>query len=188
MQIVKKIKEEVKKECDIYIKSSKDKYDFWNEHIRYVYKEANILASRYKADKEIVLLGALLHDIALIKKEGNRAFHHINGAKIAKELLLKYNYPNDKLEKVLNTILHHRSSKEALNIEEICVCDADILSHFDNIPMIFDYAYKHNNVTIDNVKVWIKNYFEKDFNDLSSLTKEKYFKKYKNICKVLFNE
>lgn len=122
----------------------------------------------------------------MIKKVGSRSSHHINGAIIAKELLLKYNYPNDRIEKVTNTILHHRSSKDALNIEKICVCDADILSHFDNIPMIFDYAYKQNNVTIKNVKKWINNYFENDFNDLSDITKQKYFKKYKNICKILF--
>lgn len=41
MQIINKIKEEVKIECDKYKRKSEDCYDFWNEHVKYVYKEAN---------------------------------------------------------------------------------------------------------------------------------------------------
>lgn len=186
MTIVDKIKKDVKNECVKSKNNSIYKYDFWNEHIKYVYKEGLILSNKYNADKEIVLLGCLLHDIALIKNVGTRQLHHINGAKLAYEMLIKYNYPEDKIKKVLNCILHHRSSKDALNIEEICVCDADILSHFDNIPMIFDYAYRQNNVTLDNVRDWIKNYYKKDYNDLSFKTKKWYYKSYINITKILF--
>lgn len=186
MKIVKKIEEEVKIECNNFKNNSEDDYDFWNEHIKYVYNHASFLADKYNADKQIVLLAALLHDIALIKKVGKRSSHHINGAIIASKILLKYNYPSDKIKRVCFCILHHRSSKNAMNIEEICVCDADILSHFDNIPMIFDYAYKQNNVTIKNVRTWIRKYFENDFNDLSNITKKDYLKTYKNICDILF--
>lgn len=186
MDIVSAIKQDVKRLCDKYKEEVYDHYDFWNEHIKYVYKESGILANKYKADKEIVLLGALLHDIALIKNEGKRSEHNINGYKIAKEMLLKYNYPQEKTERVANCVLHHRSSKEALNIEEICVCDADIISHFDNIPMIFDYAYKEKDVNVNNVRKWIKDYFDKDFDDLSSKTKDWYREEYESICKVLF--
>lgn len=186
MVIVNQIKKDVKKLCDEYKKEATDNYDFWNEHIKYVYREAGVLAKRYDADEQIVLLGALLHDIALIKRVGKRDNHHVNGFKIAIKMLSKYNYPQEKALRVANCVLHHRSSKDALNIEEICVCDADIISHFDNIPMIFDYAYKEKNVNVNNVRCWIKKYFEDDFNDLSSQTKKYYSKKYKAICDVLF--
>ena len=83
MNIVEKIKEYVKDECNKHKKESKDGYDFWNEHIKYVYDKAVFLAKKYGADIEIVSLGTLLHDIALIKKVGRRSDHHINGAKIA---------------------------------------------------------------------------------------------------------
>ena len=87
MNIVEKIKEYVKDECNKHKKESKDGYDFWNEHIKYVYDKALVLARKYDADMEIVLLGALLHDIALIKKVGRRSDHHINGTKITEEIL-----------------------------------------------------------------------------------------------------
>lgn len=186
MNIIDKIKNDVKILCEEYKNAVFDHYDFWNEHIKYVYEEAFLLADRYNADKEVVLLGALLHDIALIRNIGKRKEHNINGFRIAYEMLIKYNYPLEKIEKVANCVLHHRSSKEAKNIEEICVCDADIISHFDNIPMIFDYAYKKKDVNVNNVRNWIKDYFENDFNDLSNQTKEWYLDTYKNICRVLF--
>ena len=63
MNIVEKIKEYVKDECNKHKKESKDGYDFWNEHIKYVYDKALLLAKKYDADMEIVLLGALLYSI-----------------------------------------------------------------------------------------------------------------------------
>ena len=77
---------------------------------------------------EIVKLGALLHDIALICKVGERKDHHINGKILAEEILKKYNYPNDKMNRVLSCVFNHRSSKNATNIEALCVSDADIVS------------------------------------------------------------
>lgn len=63
-----------------------------------MYDKAVFLAKKYGADIEIVSLGTLLHDIALIKKVGRRSDHHINGAKIAEEILNKYNYPQEKIK------------------------------------------------------------------------------------------
>lgn len=186
MNIVEKIQKYVVMCSNKHKESTPDKYDFWNEHIKYVYEEASILADMYKADKEIVLLGALLHDIALINMVGTRSVHHINGSILSKEILEKYNYPQDKIKRVQNCVLHHKSSKESTNIEEICVADADILSHFDNIPMIFDYAYKHNNIEIPGIREWIKKYYEKDYDDLSDKTKKLFKKRYEEIMKVLF--
>ena len=62
------------------------------------------LAETYNADKEIVELGALLHDIALMTKTGTRGDHHINGKLIAEQLLSQIDYPYDKKERVLNCI------------------------------------------------------------------------------------
>ena len=186
--IIENIKEEIIKLSDEYKNNAKDKYDFWNEHIKYVYEEAINLADIYNADLEIVSLGALLHDIALIKKVGTRLEHHINGKILSEEILKKYNYPQDKLEKVLGCIYNHRSSKNAANIEEICVADADILAHFDNIPMLFNSLLVRNNVSYNELKESIKNSFEKDYNDLSDKTKETFKERYELILDIILNE
>ena len=186
--MVNEIKQEILHAIEIYKNNSEDHYDFWNEHIKYVYDEAINLSDLYKADKTIVELGALLHDIALIKDVGDRKEHHINGAKLAREILEKYNCPEEVIEKVVGCVLNHRSCKNATNLEELCVCDADILAHFDNIPMLFNSAFNRNNVKLNEVRTWMKECFEKDYNDLSDKTKENFEKRYKEICKIVLGE
>ena len=188
MNIVKQIEKEVRKSIDEYKANSEDHYDFWNEHIKFVYEESNALAKKYNADEEIVKLGALLHDIALIKKVGTRAEHHINGRIFAEEILKRYSYPKEKMERVLKCVYNHRSSKNATSIEELCVADADIIAHFDNIPMLFNSAFNRNNVSLNDVRKWMKEGFEKDYNDLSEKTKKEFGEKYKLICKIVLGE
>ena len=187
MNIVEEVKKYVLERNNEYKNNAEDHYDFWNEHIKYVYEESISLAERYHADIEIVSLGALLHDIALINKVGDRKDHHINGEIIAREVLKEFKYDKDKMERVLKCVYNHRSSKNARTIEELCVCDADILAHFDNIPMLFNSAFVRNNLTLEETKEWIKNVFEKDYNDLSDKTKELFKERYKQIYDIIIN-
>ncbi len=188
MDIEKIILEEVKTDCNKYKESSEDSYDYFEMHIKYVYREAKRLALKYNADMEIVSLGALLHDIALILKVGDRKDHHINGKILANEILTKYNYPDDKKERVLSTVFNHRSSKNATNIEDICVADADVLAHFDNIPMLFSSAYVKNKVSLNDIREYMIKLMEKDFDDLSDKTKEEFRNRYESIIDILFVE
>ena len=184
MNIVKLVEKYVKDRVEKYIINSDDKYDFWNEHIKYVYEESIELAKKYNADIEIVSLGALLHDIALICEVGDRTDHHINGEKISSEILDEFGYSNLKKEKVLKCVYNHRSSKNAQTIEELCVADADILAHFDNIPMLFNSAFNRNNIKLNEVRNWMKECFEKA-NDF--LHKEN-VKVYRNVQAVVVEE
>jgi len=188
MSIIEEVEKYVKERITIYKNESEDHYDFWNEHIKYVYDESLKLAEEYNADKEIVSLGALLHDIALINKVGDRKDHHINGEIIAREVLDGLNYDENKKERVLKCVYNHRSSKNATSIEELCVCDADILAHFDNIPMLFNSAFNRNNVSLNEIRGWMKNAFDKDYNDLSDKTKEVFKDRYIQICEVILKD
>lgn len=188
MNIVEEIEKEVKNYIEEYKNISEDHYDFWNEHIKYVYKESIDLAKKYNANEEIVRLGSLLHDIALIRQIGDRKDHHINGKVIAEEMLSKYSYPVDKMNRVLSCVYNHRSSKNTTTIEELCVADADILAHFDNIPMLFNSAYNRCNINLNEVREWMKNVFEKDYADLSEKTKEIFKERYNQICKIVLSD
>ena len=180
--IVSLVKNEVLEEIDNYKKNASDHYDFWEEHVKYVYDESMLLAGFYGADKEIVALGALLHDIALINRVGEKKDYHINGEIIARGILTKFNYDEKKKERVLKCIYNHRSSNNAQSIEELCVADADILAHFDNVQMLLNIAYNKEHLNEEEAKEWLKEALEKDYNDLSVKTKEKYRNKYKKIC------
>jgi uncharacterized protein len=186
-EIVSKIKAELIVRNRKYI-SEVQNYNFWQEHISLVVKNSLKLASEFGANREIVELGSLLHDIALVSCIGSKADHHEQGAKIAVELLEKYGYPKNKIEKVRKCVLNHRSSHNCTSIEETCVADADILAHFDNLPMVFQVAFVLKKLNLKEARKAVKYSLEKDFNDLSSKTKQITQARYDNILKVLFNE
>ncbi|MDI9498207.1 MAG: HD domain-containing protein [Bacillota bacterium] len=185
MTVIEYIKDKVLRANREYLEHSPERFDFWEQHIRLVVREALALADEYGADREIVELGALLHDMALLSRVGTRQDHHINGAAIADRLLTEYGYPDDRKKRVLGCVLHHRSSQNAENIEELCVGDADILSHFHNIPMCFNSAFRSSRISTGSVDEWIS-YFEQEWNDLSERTKVKFRQRYENIMDVLF--
>jgi uncharacterized protein len=192
MNIVDKIRQEVIARSEQHQQEVED-YDFWREHIDLVVKNALQLAEKYNADKEIVELGALLHDIALVSRIGNRAIHNETGAEIAVELLTENNYPKNKMERVRGCVLHHRSSKNAVNIEETCVADGDILAHLDNLLMTLEcvfYGKKTSEtptiITLEEARKAAKETLEKDFADLSAATKIATRDRFENIMKVLF--
>lgn len=185
-EITEKIREELLKRCNTY--KEKTGYDFWEEHIQYVVKNAIELAQKYHANIEIVELGALLHDIAMPSEYGPRKEHHIYGEKIAEELLTNLNYPKDKKELVKKCVLNHRASTDLKRetIEEECVADADAIAHFDCIPCLFSLAFKTNNLSIKDATEFVKQKLEKDYKKLSHKSKELLKDRYQNIMKVLF--
>lgn len=187
-EIVKNIKEELIKRCNTYNK--KYNYDFWNDHIKYVVKNAIELAKKYEADVEIVELGALLHDIAMPSEIGPREEHNVYGVKIADELLTKLNYPQDRKERVKECVLRHRGSKDLPRnaIEEQCVADADVMAHFDCIPSLFHLAFGKNEMglSIEDGTEFVKKKLERDYNKLSEKTRKILEDRYKNIIDVLF--
>lgn len=187
MDLVEKVKSQVIKDIDVYKNTFADHYDFWNEHIKYVYEESINLAKKYNANLEIVALGSLLHDIALIRRVGSKKDHHINGKIIAEKILKDNNCPPDILNRVSMCVYNHRSSKNATTIEELCVSDADILAHFDNIPMLFNSAFNIEKLNLNEVNSWLKEVFQKDYNDLSEKTKELFKERYKMICEIIIS-
>lgn len=188
LNIVEIIKEELLKRCN----ESKDSdgFDFWEDHIKYVVINAVDLAKKYGADVEIVELGSLLHDIAMPSNIGPREEHHIYGAKIAEELLTKYNYPQDKIERVKQCVLNHRESKDLPRntIEGEIIADADVIAHFDSIPALFSLAFKELNLSLNEGTEFVKKKLEREYNKLSNRTRKLLEERYSNIRKVLFNE
>lgn len=186
MTITEQIKEELLKRTNSV--KEEDKYDFWEDHIKYVVKNALELADVYNADKEIVELGALLHDIAMPSKIGPREEHHIYGTQIAEELLTKYNYPKDRIERVKECVLRHRGSQDLPRntLEEEIIADADVMAHFDSIPSLFSLAFKRLNLDIKEGTNYVKEKLERDYNKLSPRTRNYLKERYENIINILF--
>lgn len=156
-------------------------------HIEAVVKNAEKLAEKYGADKEIVIIAAWLHDIASITDYAMYEEHHIYGASIAKEILNEFHYDKEKIELVQECILNHRgsASREKNSREELCVADADAISHFDNVPSLLYLAYVERKMGIEEGANFVKAKLERSYNKLSDESKEFYKEKCKQVMEVL---
>lgn len=176
--IESKIYEEVKSRC----LSPNNAYGIgaWDHHIKLVYELAKNNAESYGADKEVVALAALLHDIASVTNKDFTEEHHIIGATIAEELLMEENYPKDKIELVRKCVLNHRGSKlmNKNTPEEICIADADAMAHFYSVPSLLSMVYREKKLSIDEGAEFVKNKLNRSYNKLSSkgkiLVKQQY--------------
>jgi uncharacterized protein len=156
-------------------------------HIKAVVKNAIILANHYGADTEVVIIASWLHDIASITDYNLYEEHHIHGADMAKEILESMNYHHEKIKKIQQCILHHRGSdlQEKCFIEEICVADADAISHFDSLPSLFYLAYEKRNYGIEEGIEFVRSKLKRSYNKLSSKSKKVFEDKYNTIMEIL---
>lgn len=159
----------------------------WKYHLLPVIKNSLMLAEKYSANKDIVEVAAIFHDYADLMDMGNRDKHHILGAEMA-EKILKQDGLNEKfIEKVKLCILNHRASvvKEKFSIEEICVADADAISHLDSfVELICWRAYLGE--SIEECNNFVKKKIMKSYAKMSKETQNLMKDKYESIMKVLF--
>ena len=184
-EIEKHIYEEVKRRC--IAPTNAYGIGAWDHHIKIVYELAKKHADDYKANVEIVALAALLHDIASVTDESFTEEHHIIGAQIAEELLLKENYPHDKIELIKQCILNHRGSrlKEKTTPEEICIADSDAMAHFYSIPSLLSMVYKEKGLSIDEGSKFVLDKLKRSYNKMSDKGKQLVEKQYESAKDVL---
>lgn len=156
-------------------------------HIRAVVDNAAMLAKQFGADEEIVIIAAWLHDVASITDYNFYEKHHIHGAEMAKEILEKFDYDKAKIAQVQSCVLKHRGSisGERLSMEELCVADADAISHFDSVPSLLYLAYVERKMDIEEGISFVKQKLERSYNKLSDRSKEIYRTKYQQAMSVL---
>lgn len=149
-------------------------YSVWTHHISSVVKYSKLMAKKIGADEEIVEISALLHDYASVKDYALYEDHHLHGARLAEQILQKFNYPQDRIEKIKHCILCHRGSKITLKLtkEALCVADADSMAHFDSISSLFHLAFFSHKMNIDEANNWLMQKLERSWNKLSPQAKE----------------
>ena len=91
------------------------------------------LAEAEGGDKELVELGALLHDIGYMKgfKDHPRA-----GVPIARDFLNKQGYDPMKIGKIINCIIKHSGKETPQTTEEKIIWDADCLDRLGALGII----------------------------------------------------
>ncbi|SKC82167.1 HD domain-containing protein [Maledivibacter halophilus] len=185
MNIIESIEKEVEDKCKE--ENNVFGYGIWSHHILSVVKYAKLLAEEIGADIEIVEIASLLHDYAGIKDYTKHEKHHIYGALEAEMMLKKFNYPNDKIEKVKDCIISHRGSIqiEKKSKEAVCVANADAMAHIENIPSLLYFAYCKKGLGIDKGSQWVSKKIERSWNKLNDEGRMLILDKYESAQKIL---
>ena len=184
-KIEEKIYEEVKRRCSL--PSNTYGIGAWDHHIKLVYDLAKKNYKKYNAKREIVVLAALLHDIASVTNKDYTENHHIIGADIAEELLKKENYPEVEINQVKTCILNHRGSvlKEKNTPEEVCIADCDAMAHFYAVPSLLSMVYKEKGLSIDDGADFVLKKLERSYKKLSDIGKREVKEHYDAAVKIL---
>lgn len=185
--IISEIYEEVRSRC--YSESNYYGTGSWDYHIKLVYELAILNSELYGADKNIVALASLLHDIASVTDKSFKKEHHIIGAEMAGEMLEKYEIDDKDVQLIKNCILNHRGSvlKEKTTPEEVCVADCDAIAHFYSISSLFKLVYHDKEMSIDEGKEFVYNKLQRSYNKLSEIGRE-IVKPYYDAVEVLFKK
>ena len=158
----------------------------WKYHLLPVIKNACMLADKYGADKDVVEVSAIFHDYADLLDFANRDNHHILGAELAEGILINDGSSQEFVNKVKLCIVNHRASvvNQKFSKEEICVADADAMSHLDSfIELICWRAYLGEDIISCNN--FVKTKIQKSYAKMSVESKELMKDKYESIMKVL---
>lgn len=146
-----KLIKKIEKYAELSLKNDKTGHDF--NHTKRVLKYALEIAENYTgADKEVLILACLLHDIAY--KEGIIKNHHLIGAEQAKKILEENNFPEHKTRKIVLAIEDHVGhmvkpvrKNEELQIESKILRDADNINALGEIGLKRQIAFsKKQNV------------------------------------------
>lgn len=123
MKIIDSIQSEIKEIMD-----NDSAHDF--EHVLRVYKNAQKICKKEKANEKLILSAALLHDIVSYRKSDKRSkLSSIESAKKSKQILKKYDFASDEIAIICDAIKDHSFSQNKIpsTIEGKILQDADRL-------------------------------------------------------------
>ena len=182
MKVIDSIKNEVKKIMD-----NDSAHDF--EHIMRVYKNAQKICKKEKANEKLVLSAALLHDIVSYPKSDKRSkLSSIHSAKKSEQILKKYDFSKEEITIISNAIRDHSFSQNKVpaTIEGKILQDADRLDAIGAIGIARVFAtggsLKRPFYNIDdpfcktrkpNDNIWTVDHFYKKLLNLESLMNTK---------------
>ena len=165
-RIIKNVEQFAKKYCkDEIIKSGYEDQKLWENHIQLVRKYALQLAEIESADKFVVEVAALLHDIG---KYQGRESHAERSYELSKEFLKSLNIESNKVNLILKCIRFH-GSKHSGEEHEI---EVKIVQCADALGTIFDDEWQeHSRKTMD--KKTLLGLFDKTYSKINLASAKK---------------
>ncbi|MEX0861163.1 HD domain-containing protein [Nitrosopumilus sp.] len=178
MKVLDSLKNEI-----IKIMNNDSAHDF--EHVMRVYKNAQKICKKEKANEKLILSAVLLHDIVSYPKSDKRSkFSSIESAKKSKQILKKYDYTDDEITIICDAIKDHSFSQNKIpvTLEGKILQDADRLDALGAIGIARVFAtggslkrpfYNFNDpfckTRIPDDKIWTLDHFFQKLLKLESL-------------------
>jgi hypothetical protein len=131
---------------------------FLDQHTALATSLALALAPRLGADPVTVALAGWLHDLAAVRDFACLPEHHAAGARLARELLPALGVPGPRVEAVARTIETHSFPVKAGQgtPEQICLSNADVLSHLARPAYWAFYLYGPRAMTYADGRRWLQ--------------------------------
>ncbi len=136
MKVLDQLQKEVRNKI-----SNDPAHDF--DHIMRVYKNAEKLAKKEKANTKLILSAALLHDIVNYPKSDKRSKNSSTESAVrARQILSKYDFSNSEMKIITDTIHDHSFSKNRTpkTLEGKILQDADRLDAIGAIGIARAFA------------------------------------------------
>jgi len=136
MKVLEQLQKEVRNKI-----SNDPAHDF--DHIIRVYKNAEKLSKKEKANTKLVLCAVLLHDIVNYKKSDKRSKNSSTKSAIrARQILSKYSFSNSEIKIITDAIRDHSFSKNKTpsTLEGKILQDADRLDAIGAIGIARAFA------------------------------------------------
>ncbi len=182
MKVLDSLKNEVKKRM-----ANDSAHDF--EHTMRVYKNAQKICKKEKANEKVVLCAALLHDVISYPKSDKRSkTSSIESAKKSKKILEKFDFSEEEIKVISDAIRDHSFSQNKIpkTLEGQILQDADRLDALGAIGIARVFAtggsLKRPFYNIDdpfckrripNDKIWTVDHFSQKLLKLESLMNTK---------------
>lgn len=159
--------------------SNPNTWDGWayKNHVLVVADYAEELAQSNNANVELVVAGALLHDIADAVMDRHTPGHETESLKMAREILMNSGYNESEIIMIIDEIIKPHSCNEIMPkiLEGKVLAAADGAAHFTTDFYLF-FCWQHYGPAEDyqKFKDWVLKKIEKDF------TKKMFFADVKN--------
>jgi len=142
---------------------------FFDQHLETVVRYGRELAVRLGADPEVVELAGYLHDLSAVRDLASVPTHHLDGARIARELLRAHGWPHVTAEAVCRCIETHSApvAKGQGTLEEVCVSNADVMSHIARPAYWFFYLYRVRGMHYEEGLSWLRTRVERLWSGLT---------------------
>ena len=162
--------EKVKREVEKLYTSNHPNADPWivwayPNHVQFVAKTAARIAHEQKADEEICVAGALLHDSADAVMNRFTNGHAEKSLKIAQEILERCGYNEQERNFIINEVIAHHSCSHTIPtaLEGKVVATADGMAHLQTDFFLY-FAWQHyGGKDLAALKEWVLIKIEKHF-------------------------